>query len=85
MKGEKLRAVLEDVDGLGLLVLKGAQRSFAVRNADGSSLAFYDTTEDGAFRYGYVEMAESSGRTDAIDWPTFYDLIRSRAKKPRRP
>jgi hypothetical protein len=84
VRGEKLRAVLEDVDDLGLLVLRNSPRSFFIRNADSSPLGFYDLHEDLAFRHGWVELPGSAGRHDCLDWPTFYDLIRERAKKPKR-
>ena len=77
MKGPKLRQVLED---LGFLVFidEHTQRGRFVRHADGRPLAFYDMTEDGAFRHGWVEHERGNGRTDCIDWPTFYNVVTHR-------
>lgn len=81
MRGEKLRAVLEDLDDLGLLVLSDGRRGRWVRHADTTPLGFYDMHEDGAFRHGWVELPRSGGRTDCLSWPEFYALIRLRAKR----
>lgn len=82
MTGLKLRAVIEDLDDLGLLVVADAWRGLRVKNSDGTNLGWFDLHEDGKFRSGWIERPRSSGRTDCIDWPTYCELLRAYAKKP---
>lgn len=67
MKGEAIRAELEDA---GLLVFKDGD-GLRVRTAAADPVAFYDLCEDGAFRFGWVERADGSGRIDCLSWVDF--------------
>lgn len=81
MNATKLRAILEDVDDLGLLVLTDRDRAFYIRNSDASPLAFYQVDEAGEFHHGWVETTH--GRVDFTIWADFYNTVRTRAKKVR--
>ena len=77
MKGAKLQEVFEDLDFI-VLIDKHSQRGRFVRHANGQPLAFFQMTEDGAFRHGWVEHSRGDGRTECLDWPTFYHLVTHR-------
>jgi len=69
MKGDKLRAVLEDMD---LIVLRDSHNTFQVRTANMRAIALYDLSgDDQAFRWGWVEKRDGSGRTDCLSWVDF--------------
>jgi len=38
---------------------------------NGQQIAYYDLTEDLAFRFGWVEHPAGNGRTDCLSWVEF--------------
>lgn len=74
-KGIRLRAHLED---LGFIVFADPPTGHRVRLAKNSvPVAYYDTTEDGAYRHGWVEHADGKGRTDCLSWPDLDRLLKA--------
>lgn len=70
MRAPKLRAILED---LGFLILTEEPRGLYVRLNSGRQVAFFDVTEDLAFRHGWVEV--KAGRRDCLSWPEFWAVL----------
>ncbi len=73
IKGDTLQAVLED---LGLHVRTDGARGRFVDSA-AAQIAFYDLHEDGAFRFGWVQFPNGTGRCDCTSWVEFHDQIRN--------
>jgi hypothetical protein len=38
---------------------------------NGQQIAYYDLTEDKAFRFGWVQHRDGNGRTDCLSWVEF--------------
>lgn len=72
MRAPKLRAILED---LGFLIFSEEPRGLYVRLATGRQVAFFDVTEDKAFRHGWVEVKAGTGRRDCLSWSEFYAVL----------
>jgi hypothetical protein len=73
MKG--IRAQIED---LNLVVVKDRSTrnpdAFVVRLEQPGMrvIARYDVTEDGHYRFGWIEHPDGKGRTDCLDWLEFH-------------